>query len=56
MLERKHIKRGGKSRFSLSFLFHTVNDVRRKLYTVETYSTVEKRAKIMLDPTVETTS
>ena len=31
------------------------NDVRRKLYMVGTYSTVEKRAKRMPDTTVETT-
>ena len=34
---------------------NTVNDVRRKLYTVEIHSTVGKRAKRMPDPTVETT-
>ena len=42
--------------FSLSFLSHTVNDIRRKLYMVGTYSTEEKRAKRMPDATVETTS
>ena len=53
VLERKCIKSGGKSRFSLSFLFHTVNDIRRKLYVVEIHLTVGKRAKRMPDPTVE---
>ena len=41
--------------FSLSFLSPTVNDIRRKLYMVGTYSTVEKRAKRMPDATVKTT-
>ena len=49
-------KSGGKSRFSLPFLSSTVNDSRRKLYMVGTHSTVEKRAKRMPDPTVETTA
>ena len=42
---------------SLFFLlqFMTVNDIRGKLYMVGTYSTVEKRAKRMADPTVENT-
>ena len=39
------IKSGGKSWFSLSFLYSTVNDVRRKLYTVGIHATVGKRAK-----------
>ena len=42
-------------RFSLSFLSSTVNDISRKLYMVGTHLTVEKRAKRMPDPTVETT-
>ena len=42
--------------FSLSFLFHTVNDVRRNLYLVEICLTVGKRAKVMPDTTVETTN
>ena len=49
-------KSGGKSPFSLPFLSSTVNDSRRKLYMVGTHSTVEKRAKRMPDPTVETTA
>ena len=49
VLDRKCIKSSGKSQFSLSFLFHTVNDVRKKPLTVE------KRAKRMPDTTVETT-
>ena len=53
--ETKCIKSGGKSQLSLSFLASTVNDVRRKLYTVGIHSTVEKRAKRMPDTTVETT-
>ena len=56
MLETKCIKRVGKSQFSLSFLFSTVNDVRRKLYTVVKHSTEGKRAKRMPDTTVETTN
>ena len=32
------------------------NDVRRKLYMVGTYSTVEKQAKRVPDPTVKTTN
>ena len=40
-LETKCIKSGGKSQFSLSFFSSTVNDVRRKLYMVGIYSTVE---------------
>ena len=42
--------------FSRSFLFYTVNDVRRKPYMVEIHSTVEKRAKRTPDTTVETTN
>ena len=38
-------KSGGKSQISLSFLSSTVNDIRKKLYMVGTYSTVEKWAK-----------
>ena len=49
------IKSGGNSQFSLSFLSFTVNDVRRKLYEVVIHSTVGKRAKQLLDTTVETT-
>ena len=56
MLERKLLKSGGKSLFSLSFLFHTVYDVRRKLYAVEIHWTVGKQAKRVPDPTVETTN
>ena len=41
--------------FSLSFISSTVNDIRRKPYTVGILSTIEKRAKIMPDPTVKTT-
>ena len=52
---QSYIKSSGKSQFSLSFLSSTVNDVRRKLYTVVIHSTVGKRAKRMLDTTVETT-
>ena len=37
------------------FFASTVNDVRRKLHTVRTHSTVGKRAKRMPDITVETT-
>ena len=55
MLETKYNKSGGKSRFFLSFLTSTVNDIRRKLYMVGTYSTVGKRAKRMPDFTVKTT-
>ena len=54
VLERKCTKSGGKSQYSLSFLSSSVNDVRRKVYTVGTHSTVGKRAKRMTDPTVET--
>ena len=49
------IKSGGKSRISLSFFASSGNDVRRKLYTVGIHSTVEKRAKVMPDTTVDTT-
>ena len=38
------------------FLSPTVNDIRRKLYMVGTYSTVGKRAKRMPDTTVENTT
>ena len=55
MLETKCIKSDGKSQFSLSFLPSTVNDVRRKLFTVGIYSTVGKGAKRVPDTTVETT-
>ena len=44
----KSRKSGGKSQFSLSFLSPTVNDLRRKLYTVGIHSIVEKRAKRIL--------
>ena len=54
VLETKCTKSGGKSRFPLSFLSPTVNDIRRKPYMVGTYSTVEKQAKRMPDATVET--
>ena len=37
------------------WLNKTFNDVRRKPYMVEIHSTVEKGAKRMPDPTVETT-
>ena len=61
VLQTKCIKSGGKSLFSLSFLFSTTNDVRRralrrKLYTVGIQSTLEKRAKRMPETTVETTT
>ena len=55
LLETKCIKSGAKSPFSLSFLASTLNDVTRKLYTIGTQSTVEKRAKRMPDIIVETT-
>ena len=48
-------KSGGKGRFSLSFLSSRVNDIRRKLYMVGTYSTVWKGAKRMPNIRVETT-
>ena len=54
VLETKCIKSSAKSRFSLSFLASTVNDVTRKLYMVGIHSTVEKRAKRMPDILVET--
>ena len=38
-----------------SLLSSAVNDIRRKIYMVGTYSTVGKQAKRMPDPTVETT-
>ena len=41
--------------FSRSFLFYTVNDVRRKPYMVEICLTVGEGAKEMPDTTVETT-
>ena len=55
VLETKCTKSGGKIRFSLSFLSPRVNDIRRKLYMVGTYSTAEKLAKRMPDATVKTT-
>ena len=54
-VREKRIKSCGELIFFPSFLFHTVYDIRRKLYTVEIHLTVEKRAKRMPDPTVETT-
>ena len=51
----KCIKSGGKSRFSLTFLTSTVNDVRRKLYTDGIHLTVGKQAKRMPNTTVKTT-
>ena len=54
-VETKCIKSGGKNRFSLSFLSSTVNDVRRKSYTVIIHPTVGKRTKRMPDTTVKTT-
>ena len=55
MLETKCTKSNGKSQISLSFLSSTVNDIRTKLNMVGTYLNVEKRAKRVPDPTVETT-
>ena len=51
----KETKSNGKIQIYLSFLSSTVNDIRRKLSMVGTYSTVEKQAKRVPDPTVETT-
>ena len=55
---RKEPSRGGAITFLVLFHqyhIHCLNDIRRKLYMVGTYSTVQKRAKRMPDTTVETT-
>ena len=51
-----HIKSDGKSLISLSFLFSTGNDIRRKLLYGRIHSTVGTRAKRMPDTTVKTTA